>query len=222
MSYREAVEDKIPRERDAKGFDWYYPLCHICGAPVHTWKYVRGTKYVCDGCRDYFREQKKLEQDVGQTEKKEKRLQTAIKRISRVAEIGFYHDAIECVRGKLETPGWFQSTEEIMTALELLRCGVRIHHQVKVYAYSVDFILPDLHVALEIDGRVFHGKDKIRQQEMRDRLIAEKLGEGWQVIRIDTDNINTNVTKLLPVIKAVLRERKKKPSQFTPVHPGSP
>jgi very-short-patch-repair endonuclease len=29
-------------------------------------------------------------------------------------------------------------------------------------------------------------------------VIKWKLGDDWEVIRINTDNINTNITKLIP------------------------
>ena len=40
--------------------------------------------------------------------------------------------------------------------------------------------------------------------------IANMLGDGYEVIHIKTENINTNVTKLLPAIRAVLSRRKRK------------
>ena len=95
-----------------------------------------------------------------------------------------------------------------MVALELVRRGVKAHHQVKIFDYSVDFILPDMKVALEIDGKLFHGKDRLEYQTKRDEAIANKLGDGWEIIRITTDNINMNVTKLITGINAVLKRRK--------------
>lgn len=65
---------------------------------------------------------------------------------------------------------------------------------------------------LEIDGRPFHTKDKEKAQTLRDEVIADKLGEGWNVIRIDTENINTNVTKLVPAIKRILKYREEQKS----------
>ncbi len=219
MSYNEAIEDGIPMEKDSHKNMWYYPPCKICGAPVPLWKYVRGVDYVCKECRAYAREQARLEKDALQTDKKEKRLENAVKRISKITDIGPYQPAIEQVRKKIGTPGWFQSTEEVMTALELLRRGVVVHHQVKIYEYSVDFVIPKYRVALEIDGRPFHRREDLKKQQIRDEVVVMKLGEGWQVIHIDSENINTNVTKLLPAIEAVLRERNKK---ATSVHPSSP
>ena len=70
-------------------------------------------------------------------------------------------------------------------------------------------------VILEIDGPIYHGKDKERYQQIRDDAIQRKFGEGWEVIRIKTDCINMNITKLLPGIRAVLEKRKKNAHQFT-------
>lgn len=208
MSYHEAVEDKIPMEKH-QGAWWYYPPCKICGTPVPSWNYVRKVQYTCPECKRYLVEAK-LNGDS--LDKKKIKLQEAVKRISRVADIRKYETAIRIVEGELNKRGWFQSTEEIMAAIELIQCGYKVHHQVKVYEYSVDFVIPELKVALEIDGRLFHGKDKREKEGLRDEVICSKLGEGWELIRIDTENINRNVTRLVPAIRAVKKSRKNKKS----------
>ncbi len=136
------------------------------------------------------------------------KLQNAVKRISKITDIAHYKDAIRLVEGNLNRTGWYQSTEEIMVALELIRRGVKASHQVKILDYSVDFILPDMKVSLEIDGKIYHGKDRQKYESLRDEVITNKLGEGWEMIRISTDNINKNVTKLIPGINAVLKRKK--------------
>ena len=78
-----------------------------------------------------------------------------------------------------------------------------------MYNYVVDFVLPEMKVILEIDGKLYHGKEKKQYETIRDELICEKFGEEWELIRIDTENINTNVTRLLPAINAVLRPANK-------------
>lgn len=206
MSWIEAKEDGIHVEQK-NGFNCYYPSCHICGSPVCSWSYIRGMKYTCGECR---KELVRLEHEDRIEKCKPFKLDMAIKRISKQTDIKKYDDAIRKVEQCLNRPGWFQSTEEIMAALELLRKGYEVHHQVRVYDYKVDFVMPELKVALEIDGLIYHGKDKQRKEAIRDELIANKLGDGWQVIRISTDNINLNVTRLVPAIKAVLRYREKR------------
>lgn len=207
MSWYEAIADGIPTAKDKNSYAVYYPPCHICGTPVYSWSYIRGTAYTCRECRKELVRQEldKKQQKTGSAKKT--KLDEAIKRISKHTDISDYNTAIKSVEKNLNHPGWFQSTEEIMAALELLHCGYKVHHQVPVYDYTVDFVVPELKVALEIDGPIYHGKDKQEHQAMRDELIANKLGDGWQVVRISTENINLNVTRLLPAIKSVLRYR---------------
>lgn len=204
MSYNEAIRDKIPMTKDSAGFTRYYIPCTYCGESVSSCKYIPGAKTVCDKCRQMI-----LERKLNDTlSAKEKRLKTAIKRISKVAKIEYYKDAIAWVNKNLDRPGWFQSTEEIMVALELIRRKVKAYHQVKVFDYHVDFVLPEMKVALEIDGVIYHGPERKNMELIRDEVIVDKLGAGYEMIRIRTDCINMNITKLLPAIRAVLKKRK--------------
>ncbi len=214
MSRREAIQDGIRIGIDSAGYPSYYPSCRICGTPIYTWSYQSGTQYACPSCRKEAVAQESEKKTQGTVDKKERKLETAVKRISKVTDIKPYDRAIQLVKNRLNKSGWFQSTEEIMVALELIRQGVKTHHQVKVYEYSVDFILTELKVALEIDGPIYHGKDKRGYQEIRDDAITRKLGEGWQVIRIPTVNINENITRLMPGIHAVLTRRKMRRSSL--------
>lgn len=204
MSWIEAKEDGIPFVKDKNSYTVYYPPCHICETPVYSWSYIRGKSYTCPECRkELVRQKLEQKKDAGKSAK----LDEAIKRISKHSDIAGYDKAINSVKKCLDHPGWFQSTEEIMTALELLRNGYKVHHQVRVFDYTVDFVLPELKIALEIDGSIYHGKGRQEKQELRDEIIANKLGDGWQMVRISTDDINTNITRLIPAIKTVLKYR---------------
>lgn len=211
MSYNEALEDGIPIKSGQGNFvkTLYYPPCHYCSQPVQSWTYIRGMKYACPECRtEAVRQRREEDNDIAALGR-EKKLETAIKRVSAVADISKYEKAIAYIRDNLDKSGWFQSTEEIMVAMELIRCGVKAYHQVKVYEYHVDFVLPDMKVILEIDGPIYHSRDKEKKQQIRDDVIRYKFGEGWEVIRIKTDCINMNISKLMPAIRTVLRRRKK-------------
>ncbi len=215
MGYKEAIEDNIPIQKDKQGFEWFYPPCRICGAAVPTWGYIRGTKYICRECRKLLVSQYRDSVQSTEAGKKTRKLESAIKRIRKVAPIEKYRRAIGIVQKHLDRPGWFQSTEEIMTAIELIRRNLKIRHQVKVFDFSVDFVIPEYKVALEVDGKPFHGKDQEEKQRKRDEVIQWKLGEGWEVIHIDANSINMNVTRLLSAIKGVLAFRKKSSQKFT-------
>lgn len=57
--------------------------------------------------------------------------------------------------------------------------------------------------------KLFHGKERKEYEELRDDAIRNKLGADWEVIHIDAENINMNITRLMPAIRAVLKRRKK-------------
>ncbi|WMJ87773.1 endonuclease domain-containing protein [Anaerocolumna sp. MB42-C2] len=209
MSYKDALKDDIPIEKDKSGFNWYYPPCRICNAPVPSWNYIHGTEYTCDECREVLVKLNYQKKCTSSIDTKEEKLKKAIKRISKVTDIRHYENAIIKVQYSFDKPMYYQSTEEIMVALELLRRGLVAYHQVQVFDFRVDFVIPQLKVALEIDGAPFHRKDRLSSQMLRDEIIANKLGNGYEVIHIPTDNVNLNITKLIPAIKAVLSRRKR-------------
>ena len=204
MSYIDAVNDHIPIKKDSRGYAIYLPPCHICGTPVTSWSYLPNHTYTCADCKAEL-EYAHAESYI--VEKQKECLKRAVKRISEKTDIAKYSSAIKWVNEHLGHSGWFQSTEEVMVALELIRRKVKAHHQVKIYNYRVDFVLPEFKVALEIDGKLFHGKERKQYEKIRDDAICDKLGEGWEMIRIDTENINMNITRLIPAIKAVLKRR---------------
>lgn len=207
MSHYEALQDNIPCECK-NGFTVYHPPCHICGGAANSTSYNAGQSYTCPECRALLVQLEKDEKQAVQTGKKKIKLSNAIKRIKKVADISKYQTAIKIVENSIDRPGWYQSTEEIMAALELLKMGYKLYHQAVILDYKVDFVIPKLKVVLEIDGEIYHQNRKVREIE-RDTLIRHSLGNDWHVVRIKTDLINKNVTKLVPAIKAVVKYRKK-------------
>ncbi len=209
MSHKEALEDNICSRKDRNGFSWYYPKCDICGVEVPSWGYTRGKKYVCNECR---KELVKFRHDKSSSvilTKKERKFESALKRIGKVTDIKNYESAIKLIKPLLSRRGWFQSTEEIMVALELAKQEIKFYHQVKVFNYSVDFVIPSLQIALEIDGEPFHRLENKKQSDIRDELIKNKLGSGYEVVHIKTECVNMNVTRLMKGITAVLKHRKR-------------
>jgi len=210
MSYYEALADNVRIGRDKLGFQAYYPSCKLCGEEVMSWSYKRNANYRCVACKeDENNTLETLSIDLRKNEKQRK-LDTAIKRISKVTDIKNYERAIKCVEKKLGKAGWFQSSEEIMVALELIKRGIKAHHQVKINKYRVDFLLPEEKIVLEVDGSVFHRKDTKSYEHFRDDVITLALGVEWEVIRISTENINKKLTNLYAAIKALKKDRQNK------------
>lgn len=206
MSYPEAKRDGVRIYTDGVITN-YYPKCHICGRETLTWRYNSGTLYTCHECKFTASLQSKEKRVDNDFDTKEKKLKNAVQRISDITGIGKYKDAIEAVKAKLHDDKAFESTEEIMAALELERRGITYRHQVNFGRYRADFVLPDMKVVLEIDGTIFHGKEKRAKENLRDNLIVLSLGVEWEVVRITDEMINSKITRLVPAIRAIKEKR---------------
>lgn len=202
MGYRDALEDGV----EVKNGIYKIP-CSMCGEGyVIRTVYSRKRVYTCAACQGLI---KKAEKQATPDQEKEKRYKRAVNRIKADAKsLDGYQDAMEKVRKTLHRPGWYGSTEEIMVAIELLHRGVKTIHQQQVGKYRVDFVLPEYKVLLEIDGKPFHNAGTREREGLRDGIILLRMGDGWEMIRIDTDKINAHITRLVPSIETVLEHRK--------------
>ena len=203
---KEAVEDGIPYDyNEQKKLYSYFPPCRICGSPARTMFYLRGGKYTCELCRRKMIQIKCHLSENPDVNDKEKKLKTALRRISKVADLGDYEEAIAKVRKGFSKKSNYQSTEEIMAALELLRRGYTIYHQKEIAKFHVDFFIPELSAVLEVDGEPYHALNKTKS-EMRDYLIEASLGPDFKVVHIPTKYINKDITKLVRAIKELSKK----------------
>jgi very-short-patch-repair endonuclease len=99
----------------------------------------------------------------------------------------------------------FDSSYEVMAAIILIHNRVRIKTQFQICGYQVDFLLPDDHVILEIDGDR-HKYNKTYDSK-RDKHIKDALGPDWEIIRISTECLDMKATKLIDAIEGVLDYR---------------
>lgn len=205
MGYYEAINDgiRIDRERHR-----YFPKCQFCGKEVMTLNYRSALKYTCALCKLEKKNAKKKITDEHEFIKKEERLDKAIVRLDKVANLDDYVRPLNIIRQNLHKDKWFESTEEILVALELLKNNYKIKHQVKINRYRVDFLIPELKVVLEVDGKHFHLKENREDENFRDCIITLNLGSSWEIIHIMDDDINTDITNLVPAIKKVLEKRR--------------
>lgn len=115
-------------------------------------------------------------------------------------------EAIDVVEEKLkDDPDKFDSSYEIITAIILVTNRIYSKMQYKVDTYQVDFLLPDHHVILEVDGER-HKYNKGRDS-VRDENIKHYLGADWEIIRISTDLIKKDAQKIPTAIDKVLEYR---------------
>lgn len=212
MGLQEAIDDNI-RYVSQKGIGkptLYFPLCSICGEEVLSFNYIRGRKYKCKKCRIETNMADKIKSIDENEEAKEKKFENAIIRIKNMAkDFSKYSEAIQKVHDNLHVYGWFQSTEEIMVAIELEKQNVKYRHQVKFGIYRADFVLEDKKIVLEVDGTLFHTKNTEEKENLRDNLICLNLGPEWEIIRITDVLINDNITQLTKAINKIYLERKK-------------
>ena len=184
---------------------FYFPLCQHCEKEVKTPFYDRAKKYTCSLCKLMTDAEPKEE---ATNETKDKRMDSAILRISGDArDMVPYEKAIATVKKVLYTPGLFDSTEEVMVAIELIKCGYRINHQVPLKRYKLDFVLRDQKVILEVDGPYHTEKTKAKEQ-FRDDIAIASFGPEWEVLRISTEDINTNITRLSKAIEKSVERRR--------------
>lgn len=210
MGYQDAIKDGIRIGKGLYNDTIYFPLCHICGKEIKSLNYQSIQKYTCHECKlkNYMADKEiKIESD---RLAKEKKFEKAVQRIqSKVANIKPYEYAIDKIHRKLHVPGWFQSTEEIMVAIELVRRHIKARHQVKFGRYRADFVLPDDKIVLEVDGTLYHTEKTKAKEIVRDDLIVLALGPDWDVIRVTDTLINQNITRLAKAIKGTKQKRNK-------------
>lgn len=213
MGYIEAKEDgiRMNRGKSTTSLTAYYPKCHICNQEVLSYSYKRGIKYTCNDCKIKQHMSDKENKNIINKETKDRKLENAIKRINKQVgtKISEYEKSIDIIKKNLYKDKWFDSTEEIMVALELIRRKIKVRHQVKMGIYRLDFVLPDEKIVLEVDGTVFHTEKTKEKEDVRDNIIILSLGPTWEVVRITDDLINQNIRRLLPAIRAVRDKRQK-------------
>ena len=202
MNFKDAAKDGVKFEKSKTGQYWFYPACHLCGSTVITPYYKSGAVYTCKDCKANLAVIEKERLKSLDRTKRINQLNYAIKRISHIANLDGYKNAIEKIKKTIDDDVWFSSTEEVMVALQLEKKGIKYEIQKPIGPYTVDFYLKDENLAIEIDG-LFHTKEKKEKENWRDDFIKRKTG--IDVMRIKTDYVNHNVTRITPAIKIWLK-----------------
>ena len=163
----------------------------------------------CSTCRSIQAKQKQRQREEERKNKCLCRIEKSIAFLKKHYDIKDYEPAIVSIKEKAGKPGWFQSINEILVALELTRLKIKAKHQASVCNYRVDFLLVDFKVILEVDS-LFHNKEK---DQKRDEFIKSKIGTEWEIIRVDGELLKKNLRRLVPGIKSVLTRRRKDKQQ---------
>ena len=114
-------------------------------------------------------------------------------------KVADYKEAANAIAEYTEmNSGKFDSAYEILAAMELIRNKVHIKIQQTVANKNVDFILEEEQVILEIDGYLH---EYSKEEDYRTDLdIRTELGSNWEVVRIPTKYIETNISMLYEAI----------------------
>lgn len=199
-SYFDAIKHNIKVRQEGRQY-FYNVKCCKCDYYFERLGFNEKNmhQYICKRCKAPIVVNNETLHD-----KKEKKFKDAVKRIEKVTKINSsYQKAIDLIYKNLHRKSWFQSTEEIMVAIELLRHNIKTIHQQKIDRYKIDFVLPDLKIILEVDGEIYH--NDITKQGIRDGTIILRLGLDWKVLRVPTKKINKNITKLKKLIDETLK-----------------
>ena len=182
--------------------------CDRCNKFINRYPRRRDKKVYCDKCFMIIRDEgfkKEFEEDIDKQNKVLRRFErTREFLVKKFKTLDEYEPALEMICKLAYKPKWFQSMEEILVAIELLRNKVKTKHQVSYGPYKVDFVLPDFKILLEIDG-AFHNKERDRE---RDKYIKSILEPDWCIIRFKADDISKNLKMLFPsILRAAKRKR---------------
>lgn len=140
------------------------------------------------------------------------RAMAMLEKQNKIIDLDKYKEASKALKEyTLENNGKFDSSHEMLAAIELIRCKIHIQVQPTINGKRADFILTNEKIVLEIDG--YMHKHSQRKDYIFDKDVREELGSEWEVIRIPTKHIEENITRLhdaimeLKIYKQKLRKQ---------------
>ena len=203
MIREEAEKDGVKVVEGEYGRYTYFIPCEICGRRIRRTQYSRKRNYVCDYCKGVIKEKKKIMIPEGQT-KHDLRFDSAVQNIKKsVKNFDDYRKAISIAQTRSHSYG---SVPEAVAAIELLKNKLKIIPQQRVGKYKIDFVIPDLKILLEIDGKLYHAN--LQKEGERDFYLQMRFGSAWTMIHFPAEYIEKDVTKLVPYIRARIQNDK--------------
>jgi very-short-patch-repair endonuclease len=195
--------------------------CWICGKDIVE---SFGAMDIMSGrfCKEHWREhQKQYKQTV--TEYLKLKTQIMFERAIRLLEntginmTDIKREAQAVQKHSVDSPESYKSSQEMVTAVIMLKAGYDFELNYKIGKYIVDMYLPDLKLIVEVDGER-HDNRKL-QDSKRDTELRRMLGDEWEVIRIPTQYIEQNTAKIPEAVTALAKQKRdlrKKNGGFLP------
>ena len=184
--------------------------CWICEKETEpTYKTFRGKKSItknrayCPECLEKHNEEIKHDKEIYVVLKKKVMFERAMELMEKQGcDMGAYRNAAVMVQRYLYA-NWdkFDSADELIAAIVLIKHGLQIKMQCKVGRYQIDIVIPEKKIALEIDGD--RHKLKREYDSWRDVEIKNALGEDWEIVRIGTHHLEKDCEKLIKAIDAL-------------------
>lgn len=100
----------------------------------------------------------------------------------------------------------FSSLQEAMVAIQLEKQNIKYESQKEINGKTVDFLLPELKIILEIDGELYHTDEN--QEFLRDRQIMRGIGEKYEIVHIEADSVPRYTWNLKESLVYIVEERK--------------
>lgn len=161
----------------------------------------------CDKCYEIVREKEKAELAEYVRLKKRVMFNRALNLLEKQSTNMYeYKEAIEVVEDHMNRkPDKYDSSYEVIAAIVLVQNRIVSKMQYRIGKYQVDFLLPEIGVVLEIDGE--RHKNRKKYDSERDAYIKQQLGYGWDIIRIKTEYLDMNASRLVDAIDKVIEYR---------------
>ena len=171
----------------------YIYKCPTCGREVVKFTVIISRPVYCNLCRTNAHAKRKVAKAIEQQDAK--RLESMLgidyiaedrfyKAAKAVSKHGNYKDGIAKAERSASKYG---SVPEAVTAIILSQRGIEYIAQAKVGKNTVDFLVTDKRVAIEVDGAIFHADEN--KQSLRDSELAEILGSKWTIMHLPAESI---------------------------------
>lgn len=195
--------------------------CWICGKDIIE---SFGSMDIMSGrfCKEHWREhQKQYKQIVADYLKL--KTQIMFERSVRLLEntgmnmTNIKREVQAVQRHSADSPESYKSSQEMVTAIIMLKAGYDFELNYKIGKYIVDMYLPDLKLIVEVDGE--RHDNRHLQDSKRDTELRRMLGDEWEVIRIPTQYIEQNPERIPDAVLALAKQKRdirKKNGGFLP------
>jgi len=201
ISSEDAKRDNIRTTLEGSEFrkyTAYHIICEACGNEYTKRRYNSNDEHLCDKCR-YMRNKKiKVKESVDVSDvqtKNEIKFEKAIVEMKKQVKWDPRYDhCAEIAKKRVE---YYGSVPEMMVAIQLLYLGYVITPQQKVGKYRVDFLIESIKTVIEIDGAIFHAK----QKDNREAVIQLSLGLDWKILHVPAELISKDILKLETILQ---------------------